>query len=378
MASFEEAIKRAVKEKKVLGCAAIAIDKQGMARFSKAFGRTSLRGDAAPMQLDSTVAVFSCTKLMTAVACLQCVEHGLFTLDEPISRILLEWANLDIVTGFDETSGEPVLRKATVPITLRQLLTHSSGMGYDEVNPLIKKYRKLESEEPGAVGANIKERYSTPLTFEPGRGWDYGPSIDWAGKSVERANEGMSLEDYMQRNIWHPLGMKSTTFRPLSHPDIMDRIVETVIRGPDGTIGADESGMFVIKEPGDDFGGAGIYSCAEDYATFLTSLLRDDGRILRSESLQELLKPQLPDPKYLLSSKLFHAMQGFLSPDMPLGPGWNYALGGIVSIDGVESIAGKGTMWWGGILNSYWIFQPPTNQLFTEFQRSTYQAGARI
>lgn len=83
----------------------------------------------------------SVTKLLTTVAALQCVEKGLFELDEPISRILPAWTHPDILTGFDDGTGEPVLRKATKPVTLRHLLTHTSGMALEQAHPLLAKWR---------------------------------------------------------------------------------------------------------------------------------------------------------------------------------------------------------------------------------------------
>jgi len=83
----------------------------------------------------------SVTKLLTTVAALQCEEKGLFGLDDPISKILPAWASPDILTGFDESTGEPVFRKATKSITLRHLLTHTSGMALEQGHPLLARWR---------------------------------------------------------------------------------------------------------------------------------------------------------------------------------------------------------------------------------------------
>jgi len=100
------------------------------------------------MSLDTTFWIASCTKLLTTVAALQCVEKGLLSLDTDVSDILHEWKTSEILTGFDE-SGEPQLSKATNTITLRQLLTHSSGMGYDFLSPELAKWRRWRGEKPG-------------------------------------------------------------------------------------------------------------------------------------------------------------------------------------------------------------------------------------
>ena len=128
--------------------------------WTKSFGAVSIEEGAADMKDDTLMWIASCTKLMTAVAVMQCVEKGLFTLDEDISRILPEWKSPDILTGFEEKTGEPILRKATKVITARQLMTHSSGMGYDVLNPQLMALRKYQGREPGTLSADIVGSYS--------------------------------------------------------------------------------------------------------------------------------------------------------------------------------------------------------------------------
>src|ERR1700761_7598471 len=122
--------------------------------WTKSFGAVSIEDGAADMKDDTIMWIASCTKLMTTVAVMQCVEKGLFTLDEDISRILPEWKSPDILTGFEKT-GEPILRKATKIITARQLVTHSSGMGYDVFNPQLIALRKYQGREPETMSTNI-------------------------------------------------------------------------------------------------------------------------------------------------------------------------------------------------------------------------------
>jgi CubicO group peptidase (beta-lactamase class C family) len=127
--------------------------------WTKSFGTVSVEEGAADMNDDTLTWIASCTKLMTTVAVMQCVEKRLFTLDEDISRILPEWKSPDILTGFEKT-GEPILRKATKIITARQLVTHSSGMGYDVFNPQLIALRKYQGREPGTLSTDIVGPYS--------------------------------------------------------------------------------------------------------------------------------------------------------------------------------------------------------------------------
>ena len=120
-----------------------------------AWGTVSIEEDAAEMQVDTVIWAASCTKLMTTVAALQCVEKSLFTLDEDISRVLPEWESPDILTGFNEATAKPILRKATKSITLRQLLSHSCGMAYDSMSPLLAALRKIQGRELGTFTGDI-------------------------------------------------------------------------------------------------------------------------------------------------------------------------------------------------------------------------------
>lgn len=112
-------------------------------------GQTSVDPKTArPLTTDTTFWIASCTKLLTTVAALQCVERGQLSLDEDVSSILPEWSAPDILIGFDD-AGQPRLAKATKKITLRLLLTHSSGMGYDFLSPDLKRWREAQGEPPG-------------------------------------------------------------------------------------------------------------------------------------------------------------------------------------------------------------------------------------
>lgn len=106
------------------------------------------------MSIDTTFWIASCTKLATSIAALQAVEKGLLDLDADISNILPEWKEPEILTGFS-SAGQPQLKKATKMITLRQLLTHSSGMGYDFLSPELAKWRQFKGQPIGASGEPI-------------------------------------------------------------------------------------------------------------------------------------------------------------------------------------------------------------------------------
>jgi CubicO group peptidase (beta-lactamase class C family) len=148
----------------------------GELQYVNATGAIVAEPGAPALKSDSTFWIASCTKLMTTVAALQCVEKGLFTLDEDVTRILPEWKDADILTGFDD-EGKPKLVKAKNTITLRKLLSHSSGMGYDLMDPNLIKWRETRGEPQKSLGADIvsqepsriiqADRFTARLLFNP-------------------------------------------------------------------------------------------------------------------------------------------------------------------------------------------------------------------
>jgi CubicO group peptidase (beta-lactamase class C family) len=137
MANFEEIMENTCKEREIPGAILVAGGKSGAFRYENAFGARSLKDPSKhdPLQLDATLWIASCTKLMTTVAVMQCVERGQLGLDDNVYTILPELKGLDILTRFDEKTGQPILVKNHKDITLRHLLTHSSGLSYDVFNP---------------------------------------------------------------------------------------------------------------------------------------------------------------------------------------------------------------------------------------------------
>src|SRR5438477_237360 len=144
------------------------------------------------------------TKPVTTVAALQLVEQGKLQLDEPVSKHLPELGALDVLDGFDPSTGKPLLRPAKAPVTLKHLLTHTSGFCYDNWDGNMFRYTSLTTGQPAGGKPG-------PLMFEPGTRWQYGQGVDWAGRLVEKVS-GLSLEDYFQQKILGPLEMRDTSY----------------------------------------------------------------------------------------------------------------------------------------------------------------------
>jgi CubicO group peptidase (beta-lactamase class C family) len=230
--------------------------------YSGAFGKRDL-ASGVDVKPDSIFAIASMTKAITTAAAMQLVEQEKVKLHEPVSKYLPELGKLDVLTGFDN-AGKPVLRPAAKPVTLHHLLTHTSGFAYDTWDESMLKYNTLHGGPAAGTVAPL-----TPLIFEPGTRWQYGTSVDWAGRLVETVS-GLTLEQYFQRNILQPLGMKDTTF--IFPAEKFDRLVTSRRRQPDGSLKEDPR---TVPVPPKAFnGGGGLFSTAPDYVRFMQMILR--------------------------------------------------------------------------------------------------------
>src|SRR5579863_10538635 len=178
--NIDELLRGAAQRGEVAGSVAMAATREAVF-YEGAFGRRGLP-DGAAMSLDTVFWIASMTKAITSTAAMQLVEQGKLALDRPIADVLPELARPQVLEGFD-AAGEPRLRAARRPITLRHLLTHTSGFVYDIWNPEMGRYMERRGI-PGIISCENKA-LELPLAFDPGDKWDYGINIDWAGKAVE-------------------------------------------------------------------------------------------------------------------------------------------------------------------------------------------------
>ncbi|KAI0008430.1 beta-lactamase/transpeptidase-like protein [Xylariaceae sp. FL0662B] len=291
------------------------------------------------------------TKLHTSIAIMQLVERGLVTLDEDVSHLIPSFGEQGVLTGFTD-DGAPLTRKRRNPITLRRLLTHSSGGAYWFVSEPLAKIRAWK-KTPIPAGT-VDVAFDLPLLFEPGEAYEYDSGIDRVGQIVERLT-GQTLEDYMSEKIWKPLGLESTTFFPDRHPSIQERRVPMAFR-------SDVTGPVVekpeqptlttgLKEP---FGGQGLFSTMGDYVKVLHSLVLDDEKLLKKETAAVMFQPQLtPASKASLLEKM--KTPEWAVGDFPLTNEYDWGIGGILVDGDKHSYRRNGTLIWGGAANLAWF-----------------------
>src|SRR5476651_45499 len=194
--SVAETLQRAIASGDLPGVAAAAATDKGII----------FEGAAGDLKTDSVVWIASMTKAITGAAAMQMVERGKLSLDSPAADVLPEIARKEVLVGID-ADGTVRTRPPRRPITLRHLLTHTSGMGYDTWDAEIFRYVQAKGPFKPATMAAL----STPLLFDPGEHWEYSIAIDWAGLMVE-AVSGKRLDRYMSENIFMPLDMNDTSF----------------------------------------------------------------------------------------------------------------------------------------------------------------------
>ncbi len=343
-AAIDDILQAAVAKGDVPGVVAMATD-GGHTLYEGAFGVRKL-GEGAPMTLDSIFWIASLTKAVTSVAAMQLVEQGRVSLDEPLGAILPKLADLQVLEGFD-AAGQPILRPAKRPVTLHDLLTHTSGFVYEMWNANLGRYVSATGKPGAASGLNAG--LEMPLAFDPGERWEYGIGVDWAGKLVE-AVSGQTLGAYFANHITGPLGMSDTQF---GRPD-SDRVVTIHNRNAAGVLRAGSSGR--PAKPELESGGGGLYSTAPDYLKFLAMLLRGGDGILRPETVATMGRNQIGT----LDVSRMQTVMPPMSNDAEFFPGmvkgWGY--GFVINNEAGHAGRAANSLAWAGLANCYYWIDP--------------------
>lgn len=318
------------------GLIAVAINKEGE-KIEYSYGHAIWDKDT-PVKANNIFRIASMTKLVTSVAALQLVENDAIELDEDLALIIPEMTSIPILTN----KKELIIGKN--PISLRHLLTHTSGFGYFFTDSLLATHDKTDW--------NYED---LPRRFESGTQFLYGTNLDWVGKLVEKIS-GLSLEAYFRKNITGPLDMDRTWFNV---PDsLQHEIVSYGKRGDDGTKVLAEVPNRIPKNKTQKYsGGGGLFSSPEDYTKLMACLLNNGqfkgGRILEEETINEMFKPQLKgismdiEENYFLKG-LCCDFRGLIKPTS------NWGLAGLIDTEPTSYGRKKGTLHWGGAYNTYW------------------------
>lgn len=329
----------AVASGTVHGVVAMVVDREGVLYEGAA-------GDAHP---DTMFRLASMTKAIATTGALQLVEQDRLQLDQTVESVLPEFAELQLIEGFD---GErPILRPPATKPTIRQLMTHTAGLGYFFINERLFKFGPATGMPNPLEGKKVS--LTAPLVNDPATIWEYGVNVDWLGLVVERLT-GQTLGAYLTEHVYEPLGMTDSTFHPTDEQ--RGRLMPIRARAANGTL--EETEIDLPAEPEWDAGGHGSYATARDYTRFIRAWLNDgelDGeRVLGAETVAMAFEDHIegiPLPEVMRSCvpELSNDV-----PALPVPQGWGLGFH-LVKVD-IPGMRSAGTGDWAGIFNTYyWI-----------------------
>jgi CubicO group peptidase (beta-lactamase class C family) len=349
LVAIDAALSRAVEAKEIPGVVAMAATESGPV-YEGAFGQRDIVHGPA-MTRETVFRIASMTKAVTSVAAMQLVEQGKLQLHQPIGRTLPELASPEVLEGFD-ISGAPRLRSARRPITLKHLLTHTAGFGYETWDPNLIRYTRIVGTPSIFTGKLASLRL--PLVFDPGERWEYGINIDWVGRAIEAA-AGQPLDAYLAEHVFSPLGMTDTSFVPSAEQ--ASRLVRVHRRMPDGSLEP-----ITMETPQREFisGGGGLLSTGRDYLIFLQMLLHkgrfNGAELLRPGTVALMGQNHIGD----LELGIMKTAMPELSNDVDLFPGirCGHGLANVINAQPGPNGRSAGTLTWAGLFNSYYWIDP--------------------
>lgn len=367
--SLKSVFKAAVEAKKVPGIGAMLVDSKGNFLVKETFGTNSIDDpDAAPFDADTTVQIFSCTKLVTSIAALQLMEQGKLSLSDPVEKYVPRISKIQVLESFtNDDPPQPVLRAPKSKPTVLNLLTHTAGFSYDFFDEPTLKYRLSTGRPPAAYHTSGEwEDFETPFVADPGTKYTYGINTDWLGFVVEAASQ-TPLFEYLDKNVLQPVGMTSTSrhldddkARLIMHFDMNGKLVA------DPTTKNSET----VEVGG---GGAFLYSTMNDYAKLLATLLNKGTSPTTQKSI---LAPETVE-KYLFTNQLpadvdrtllgtsgntipILSTAGAFHPTLPrTSLGWSAGL--LLNHEDLPRGRKAGSGAWAGLGNLYYWIDPASN-----------------
>jgi CubicO group peptidase (beta-lactamase class C family) len=345
--SIDLLLESAVANGGVPGAIAVAANSDGVI-YEGAFGKSDIQSNS-DMSIDSILQIYSMTKPITSVAIMQLVEKGDIDLDAAASEYLPMLADVQVLDGFDE-NGAPLLRTPKTDVTVRQLLTHTSGYVYEIWNANAARYAQTGGVE--SIFNDGDGFLAAPLAFDPGTNWEYGISTDVLGEIIAAVAE-QSLEEYFRIHVFAPLNMNDTSFH-LAEQDL-PRLATAYSRSGNGDLTA----LPARSNTASLRGGSGLVSTAPDYIRFLRALLNggelDGARILNAETVELMAKNQIGD---LEAGASGISVMPQLSRTFEFFPESvdKFGLGFLINGEPVPGGRAAGSLAWAGLANTFfWI-----------------------
>lgn len=362
---------------KIAGCQ-IAVSRHGHQAYLKSFGSMDLERNK-PMMDDAIFRIYSMTKPITSIALMTLYEKGYFQLNDPVSRFVPSWKNHRVwVSG----EGDSMVTEAPKrPVSFKDVLSHTGGFTYGgglpgvgDQHPVDKIYRGLKVRSAGSNDTMMEfldKLGQVPLLYQPGERWMYSLATDICGALVEVVS-GKPFAQYLQDEIFGPLGMKDTSF--FVSPDKIDRFCANYQRGPDKKLKVidDPATSTFAKEPGFKSGGGGLTGTTADYMRFCEMLRRggelDGHRVIGPRTLEMMHMNHLAGGKDLTQM----AIGGF-SETANEGVGFGLGFASTMSQTQTATL-GTGDYYWGGAASTiFWV--DPKEDLSVVFMTQLMPSG---
>jgi CubicO group peptidase (beta-lactamase class C family) len=349
LSRLNAAMKKLVDDKQVAGVVTL-VERHGKVVHFSAAGQLDVRKPDA-MQKDSIFRIYSMTKPVTGVAMMMLYEEGKWQLNDPVSRYIPEFAKLKVYTGKND-DGTPKLEDARRPMTMRELMTHTAGLGYvlSPVNPVDKMIIDGNVLNSGApLQAMIDGLAKTPLLAQPGTRWSYSIGVDVQGYLVEKFS-GEPFGEFARKRIFEPLGMKDTAFYVPNEK--LPRFAQ-VHMGSVSNLAVDVNRPDPTVIPLGPSGGGGLFSTAMDYARFCEMLLQGgqfNGVRLLAPRTVEMMRTNHVNPDPLKT--------------MPAGTGWGMDFQIVTDAAAAGEAVSNGTFSWFGIAGTWFWIDPVTDLAF--------------
>ena len=346
---IETAMQRLVDDKQVAGLVTL-LERHGKVVEYHAVGSKDVR-KADAVEKDSIFRIYSMTKPLTGLAMMMLYEEGKWRIDDPVSRHIPEFARMKVYTGRNE-DGTPKLEDAKRSMTMRELMTHTGGLGYvlsaaNPVDKMIIDGHVLNSAAP--LKNMIDGLAALPLLAQPGTRWSYSIGVDVQGYLVEKFS-GMSFADFLRTRVFEPLGMKDTAF--YVPKDKLSRLALVHNGSPNGLV-VDENRPDPMVVPQGASGGGGLFSTAMDYARFCEMMLGGGqlgGVRLIAPRTVEMMRINYVNPEALKT--------------MPPGTGWGMDFQIVTDAAAAGDSVSNGTYSWFGIAGTWFWIDPVEDLAF--------------
>jgi CubicO group peptidase (beta-lactamase class C family) len=331
-----------IQDTRIPGIVALVVDADRVV-YTGAFGRQDVAG-GVPMANDSIFRIASMTKPVTSVAVMMLVQEGDIGLDDPVAEYLPAFEDQSVIENFNAADKSYATRPAARPMTVRHLLTHTSGLGYAFSNHTLAALAGTD-----LLGTSVTR---FPLMHDPGSRWTYGESTRVLGTLVEEVS-GQPLDEFLAERIFVPLGMSDTFYTVPAQK--VARVVTLHRTTPEGLIEAPNTAQITAPVYGD----GGLHSTAADYAKFI-QLFLNDGRAPSGVRLLSEATVKLMGENHI--GAVFVEQQPgalpALSKPFPLGAGRDkFGLGFQITGPHTDRLArSQGSMSWAGLFNTeFWI-----------------------